>query len=694
MARLCFLHDDAIGLLCAVALKAARPELGIAVVESGAVGSAYVIDPASLGALDALLPGGAALLRLASSPLPGLSIVRGNESIAIAGGELASISAQKLKSLLHQRAEQAGIDFIAGAASDDIAIASQGAFAGFVETPVQAAGSDYRLIFAGPPHGRIVPLDGGTAVLRSYGIDAKEAEQTQALLLDSLNLPASTATGSAASTPPTIEPQSFASLGAADASAAFDLAGFSAVVAQAQDFVAAWSDNAELAQANERFIKLQAERAAIHQHGARNLADWYRHTERYRHLPMAQFAYAMLSASQRVEHETLARLYPQFVQQLEAAIAGSAVPVPPMFAPFKLRGISLVNRVVVSPMCMYSASEGMPDDFHLVHLGSRAMGGAGLLFTEMTAVSQEGRITPGCAGIYTDAQAEAWQRIVEFVHRASPARIGLQLGHAGPKASTQLGWQRMDAPLKEGNWPIVAASNLPFGPDNQIPVPLDEAGMARIEQAYAHAARRAIGCGFDMLELHAAHGYLLSAFISPLTNRRSDQYGGSLDNRLRFPLRVFSAIRKVWPQDKPISVRISAHDWVAGGTTGDDAVKIAAAFKAAGADAISVSTGQTTRQAKPLYGRMYQVPFADAIRNEVGIATIAVGAITEADQVNSIIASGRADLCALARPHLADPHWTLHAAVDLGVKEQAWPKQYIAGRFQAERELGRKKVRA
>ena len=532
-------------------------------------------------------------------------------------------------------------------------------------------------------------MDGDQAILRSYGTDRPAAEQAQAVLLRSLNLGSRQATGPVVAS--VAEPATaFAALAMADNASALELADFPGVVALAQDFVTAWSGNVELTQANERFIKLQAERSAINQHGARNLGDWYAHARRYKHLPMAQFAYSMLSASQRIGHDALARVYPHFVQQLEAGIAGAAPsPVPPMFAPFTLRGMNLANRVVVSPMCMYSATNGMPDDFHLVHLGARAMGGAGLLFTEMTAVSEEGRITPGCAGIYNDAQAEAWKRIVDFVHRSSPARVGLQLGHAGPKASTQLGWQRMDAPLAEGNWPIVAASDLPFGPDNQVPVPLDEAGMARIEQAYVHAARRAIGCGFDMLELHAAHGYLLSAFISPLTNRRRDDYGGTLENRLRFPVRVFAAIRKAWPQDKPISVRISAHDWVAGGTTGDDAVKIAAAFKAAGADAISVSTGQTTRQAKPLYGRMYQVPFADRIRNEAGIATIAVGAITDADQVNSIVAAGRADLCALARPHLADPHWTLHAAVDLGVKQQAWPRQYIAGRFQAERELGK-----
>jgi anthraniloyl-CoA monooxygenase len=512
---------------------------------------------------------------------------------------------------------------------------------GYVEQPVAQASSDYRYTFADSGHTRSIGL-GDAAVLRRYGDGAE---------------------------------------------AAFDVADLPSMVAFAQDAVGACAGDE--AGAAQRLEQAGQARALANQHGARNLADWFSHAGRYRHLPLAQFAYSMLSASQRVGHDELARLFPSLVRQVETGLAGND-PVPPMFAPFALRGMTLVNRVVVSPMCMYSASEGMPDDFHLVHLGARALGGAGLVISEMTAVSQEGRITPGCAGIYTDAQAAAWQRIVAFVHRASSARIGLQLGHAGPKASTQLGWQRMDAPLKEGNWPIVAASDLAYGPDNQIPKPLDEADMARIEQAYVHAARRAIGCGFDMLELHAAHGYLLSSFISPLTNRRADQYGGSLDNRLRFPLRVFGSIRKAWPQDKPITVRISAHDWAEGGTTGDDAMAIAAAFKAAGADAISVSTGQTTRQAKPLYGRMYQVPFADRIRNEVGIPTIAVGAITDADQVNSIIAAGRADLCALARPHLADPHWTLHAAVDQGVKQQAWPKQYIAGRFQAERELGKR----
>ena len=359
--------------------------------------------------------------------------------------------------------------------------------------------------------------------------------------------------------------------------------------------------------------------------------------------------------------------------------------VPPMFLPFQLREMRLANRVVVSPMATYSARDGMPNDFHLVHLGARALGGAGLVFTEMVCVTPQGRITPGCAGLWSAEQMAGWARIVDFVHAQSDAKFCLQLGHSGPKGSTQLGWQEMDAPLADGNWEVIAPSPVPWSPRNQIPRPMTQDDMEAVRDAFVTATRYGAEAGFDMLELHAAHGYLLSAFISPLTNRRTDAYGGSLEHRLRFPLRVFRAMRAAWPAHKPMSVRISATDWVAGGITGDDAVEIARAFRQEGVDLIDVSAGQTSIRAQPVYGRMFQTPFADRIRNEVGIATMAVGNITEPDHLNSIIASGRADLCALARPHLSDPQFALRAAAGLGYTEQWWPRQYLAGKAQIER---------
>jgi len=374
----------------------------------------------------------------------------------------------------------------------------------------------------------------------------------------------------------------------------------------------------------------------------------------------------------------------------EAPAPGTNAPaVPPMFAPFRLRGMELANRIVVSPMCMYSAVDGVPDDFHLVHYGARAQGGAGLIFTEMTDVSADGRITPGCTGLYTDAQQAAWTRIVDFVHRHSRAKFALQLAHAGRKGSTKVPWEGEDQPLDAGNWPLIAPSAIPYAPHMQVPRAMEGADFDRVEADFVAAARRGAAAGFDMLELHCGHGYLLSSFITPLSNRRTDEYGGSLENRLRFPLRIFRALRAVWPEARPMSVRISATDWVEGGITADDAVRIAIAFREAGADIVDTSTGQTSPDARPVYGRMYQTPYADRIRNEAGIPTIAVGNIYEPDHVNSILAAGRADLCCLARPHLGNPFWTLQAAAQLGYREQEWPVQYRSGKVQMERNLQR-----
>jgi len=429
------------------------------------------------------------------------------------------------------------------------------------------------------------------------------------------------------------------------------------------------------------------------QSAARNRMEWFENVARYVHLDPVQFSYTLLTGSQRIGHQNLRLRDGGYVDRVESWVAQAsglpAKPVPPMFTPFRLRSLELKNRVVVSPMAMYSCQNGIPDDFYLVHLGARALGGAGLLFTEMTCVAPDARITPGCAGLWNEAQAAAWTRIVGFVHHSSSAKIGLQLGHAGPKGSTQLGWEVIDEPLREGNWPLIAPSALAYGPTNQIPRAMTRADMDNVREQFVHAAKAGAQCGFDILELHCAHGYLLSSFICPLTNRRTDEYGGSLENRLRYPLEVFRAVRAVWPKDKPMSVRISAHDWAPGGNTPDDAVEIARMFKAAGADLIDVSSGQTTRLARPVYGRMYQAPFSDRIRNEVGIGTIAVGNIFEPDHVNSIVAAGRADLCAIARPHLADPAWTLHAAAQLGYADVDWPEQYLTGKAQLERNLAR-----
>ncbi|GMA14282.1 bifunctional salicylyl-CoA 5-hydroxylase/oxidoreductase (plasmid) [Deinococcus metallilatus] len=435
------------------------------------------------------------------------------------------------------------------------------------------------------------------------------------------------------------------------------------------------------------------------QNAARNSTEWFEHVDRYARLEPQQFAYSLLTRSQRISHENLRVRDTPYLENVEAWIAGHSglppQPIPPMLTPYTARSVTLKNRIVMSPMAVYSAVDGVPNDFHLVHLGARALGGAGLIFTEMTCVSADGRITPGCCGLYNEAQRDAWARIVNFVHTQSDAKIGMQLGHAGPKGSTRRAWDGTDLPLSdpaEPNWPLLAASEQQYLEGvSQVARAATREDMDRVKADFVRAAHRADEAGFDWLELHCAHGYLLSSFISPLTNHRTDEYGGSLENRLRFPLEVFRAIREVWPQDKPISVRISAHDWVEGGITPDDAVQIARVFKAAGADMIDCSSGQVTKKEQPVYGRMYQTPFADRVRNEAGIPTIAVGNIFEADHVNSIIASGRADLCAIARPHLADPFWTLHETAKLGYSGLPWPKPYYQGKVQLERNLERER---
>ena len=431
------------------------------------------------------------------------------------------------------------------------------------------------------------------------------------------------------------------------------------------------------------------------QNAARNSTEWFENIARYEGLEPEQFAYSLLTRSQRISHENLRLRDPQWLEGYERWLAkraglpaDGARPTPPLLTPFKVRELTLNNRVVASPTLLYAAREGVAGDFHLVHLGARALGGIGLLLTEATAVSPEGRMTPGCPGLWNEEQKQGWKRVVNMVHANSQARIGLQLNHAGRRGSTQLGWEQPDRPLAAGNWPLVSASALPYLEGvSQVPAEASHKELARIREDFVAATRRAVEAGFDWLELQAGHGCLLSSFLSPLTNQRQDQYGGTLENRLRYVLEVVKAVRAAWPAHLPLSVRISATDWAEGGTTVDEAVEIARQLHAHGADVIDVSSGEVTPAQKPVYGRMFQAPFADRIRNEAGVPTIAVGAITEADQVNGIIASGRADLCALSRPLLADPAWLLHESARQGWREVSWPPAYQWGRDQLERSL-------
>ncbi|NMM05773.1 bifunctional salicylyl-CoA 5-hydroxylase/oxidoreductase [Polaromonas sp.] len=485
-----------------------------------------------------------------------------------------------------------------------------------------------------------------------------------------------------------------------------------------------FAQHANADEALQAYEALRAVEVLKIQNAARNSTEWFENVDRYSGLQAEQFFYSLLTRSQRISHENLRVRDAAWLQGYEQWLAHQTAPAhsgraakgippqatapsegsaiceatsvgatcPPMLLPLTVRGITLKNRIVVSPMAMYSAVDGVAQDFHLVHLGARALGGAALVFVEMTAPSPHGRITPGCTGLWNDVQMLAFKRIADFVHASGAgAKIGLQLGHSGPKGSTQLGWEAPDEPLTEGNWPLLAASAVAYGPTSQRPHAMTPEDMALLKSQFVQATRRGVEAGFDWLELQCAHGYLLSSFITPLTNQRNDEYGGSLENRCRYPLEVFRAMRAVWPALLPMSVRISAHDWAPGGNTDDDAVQIARLFKTEGCDFIDVSSGQTTRAAKPVYGRMYQTPFADRIRNEVGIQTIAVGAISEVDHVNSIIAAGRADLCALARPHLADPAWTLHEAAKLQSQQVSWPLPYLSGRDQLYREIYKQK---
>jgi len=423
------------------------------------------------------------------------------------------------------------------------------------------------------------------------------------------------------------------------------------------------------------------------QRAAQTSLEWFESTERYHgKIEPIEFAASLLTRSLRITHENLRVRDPEFVQRIDRWFARKAAnqsgvnvpaepPPPPMFTPFRLRDLVLENRVVVSPMCQYSAEDGLIGDWHLVHLGSRAVGGAGLVIAEMTDVSRDGRISPGCAGLYKPEHAAAWRRVVEFVHRNSRAKIGIQLAHAGRKGSTRKLWEGMDEPLASSNWPLISASPIPYLPQSQVPKPMDRRDMETVRDDFARAAGLADQAGFDLIELHFAHGYLLASFLSPLTNARSDEYGGILENRLRFPLEVFDAVRAVWPQHKPMSVRISGTDWMPGGFDGEDAVGVARALKVRGCDIVDVSAGQTVPDQQPRYGRLFQTPYSDRVRHEAEIPTMTVGNISTWADVNSILVAGRADLCVLARAQLYDPYWTRHAAQDQGYA-LSWPDQY------------------
>ncbi|HYN79968.1 MAG TPA: bifunctional salicylyl-CoA 5-hydroxylase/oxidoreductase [Gemmatimonadaceae bacterium] len=495
------------------------------------------------------------------------------------------------------------------------------------------------------------------------------------------------------------------------------------------------SESAALPNALETYQNERMTEALRLQNAARNSMEWFEHVKRYVHLPPEQFAYSLLTRSQRVSHENLRLRDSTYVSEVERWFASRASmkmdptdlngseagrldqehhpagtrgsrwtrprkspdenPPPPMFTPFRLRGMTLSNRIIVSPMDMYSARDGTPNDFHLVHLGARSIGGAALLMTEMVCVSAEGRISLGCTGLYSDEHLTWWRRIVDFVHEYSDAKICLQLGHSGRKGSTCLPWEEGDdIPIPEGGWETIGPSAIPYAVTMPAPREMTRADMERVRDEFVRSTRMAVRAGFDMIELHCAHGYLMSSFLTPVSNHRSDEHGGSLKNRLRFPLEVFTAMRAEWPEEKPMSVRVSATDWVEDGLSADESVAIAQALVDAGADIIHVSTGQTTTEAKPVFGRLWQTPYSDRIRNEARVPTIAVGNITEADQVNSIIAAGRADLVAIGRPHLADPQWTLHAAAQLGFSGMRWPVQYYLGRVQLEREVQRAKEMA
>ncbi|MGA7273159.1 MAG: FAD-dependent monooxygenase [Acidimicrobiia bacterium] len=453
------------------------------------------------------------------------------------------------------------------------------------------------------------------------------------------------------------------------------------------ELVEALRTHERLAEALEAYEEERKPQVESTQRAARTSQAWFESVDRYWDLPRPQFDFQLLTRSQRITLDNLRMRDPAATEEIvrwwrgTQELSGPRVDTPPMFHPYRLRDATFPNRVGVSPMAQYSAIDGVPVPWHLVHLGSRAVGGAGLVMVEMTCVSPQGRITPGCTGLWNDAQAEAFEPIVDFVHHNSGAVFGMQLGHSGRKGGMKIPWEADDdelVPVDEP-WERLAPSAIPYLADGPVPTEMTRRHMDLVRDQHVSAAKRARDLGFDLLELHMAHGYLLSTFISPLTNRRDDAYGGTLEDRMRYPLEIVDAVRRVWPDRLPLSVRISATDWVEGGTSGDDAVAMAEMFDAHGVDIMDVSTGQVVPEQQPRYGRLWQTPYSDRIRLETPMPTMTVGSVSSADDVNTVLVAGRADICLLARPHLIDPYWTLNSAIDQDYGGHPWPVQYLRG---------------
>lgn len=735
------------GLYAAISLKLRRPDCDITVIERNrpddTFGWGVVLSEETLENLAANDPPSADAIRADFAYWDDIAVVRGEDRIVSTGHGFCGIGRQRLLTLLQERARELDVTMrfdtevgdIASLMRDhDVVIAADGvnsaarkAFASTFEPEIdirankfvwlgthQKFDDAFTFIFEETEHGWVwahaYQFDADTATFivecseetwEGFGFGAMDAAESvatcerifadhlggHALIFNARHL-----RGSGWINFPRVlcrkwHHDNLVLLGDAAATAHFSIGSGTKLAMESaialadkleahNDLAVAFADYEE--ERRVEVLKLQS--------AARNSCEWFEEIDRYLKLEPMQFAYSLLTRSQRISHENLRLRDAAWLGEAEGwfqSRAGANHARAPMFAPFQLRGMRLANRVVVSPMAQYKAVDGCPTDWHFAHYAERAKGGAGLVYTEMTCVSPEGRITPGCPGLYAPEHEAEWKRLTDFVHAETGAKICAQLGHSGPKGSTQLGWEEMDAPLADGNWPLLAASAVSWSERNQTPKAMDREDMDRVRDEFVAAAEMAERAGFDMIELHMAHGYLLSSFITPLTNRREDDYGGSLKNRMRYPLEIFEAVRAVWPEDKPVSVRISANDWVGDdGVTPEEAVRIAGMLKEAGVDICDVSAGQTSTRANPVYGRMFQTPFSDRIRNETGMATMAVGNIYEPDHVNSILLAGRADLVCLARPHLSDPYWTLHAAAELGDIGVAWPDPYLAGRDQ------------